>query len=131
MSIEQANLFGDANANHFTVSGWTASALLSGGGGFNEVISTNNANFTLSNSSLTRSTGGTFTLQGITKATLTGGAGANTFTVSDWTALAQLDGAGGDDYRINLDFNAGVYNITDFGAGTDSSPSTVPTSGTC
>jgi hypothetical protein len=120
--IEQANLTGDMNANRFTVSGWTHAAILDGAGGFNEVVSTNDANFTLSNTSLTRSTGGVFALQGITRATLTGGPAANTFTVSNWTALAQLDGAGGgDDYRIDLNTaDAGVYNITDTGtSGTD------------
>jgi len=122
LRIVQANLLGDATANRFTVSGWTASALLSGGGAFDEVISTNDADFTLSNTRLSRSTGGVFTLQGITRATLTGGPAANTFTVSDWTALSQLDGAGGgDDYRINLNpFPAGLYDIADTGtAGTD------------
>ncbi|HTK78649.1 MAG TPA: hypothetical protein VL371_25550, partial [Gemmataceae bacterium] len=120
--IEQASLLGDANPNRFTVSGWTGTGLLVGGGGSDEVISTNDANFTLSNSSLTRSTGGVFTLQGITRATLTGGRSANTFTVSSWSGLAQLDGAGGgDDYQINLNtFDAGVDNITDTGtSGTD------------
>lgn len=119
--IEQANLFGDANANRFTVSGWTASAFLSGGGGFNEVVCTDDANFTLSNTSLSLSTGGVFGLEDIVRATLTGGTAANTFTVSGWTALAELNGAGGGDtYRITLNAaDAGIYNITDTGGSTD------------
>lgn len=121
-NIEHANLIGGTSANHFTVSSWSGTAFLVGGGGIDEVISTNDANFTLSNSSLTRSTGGIFTLQGITMATLGGGAAANTFTVSGWSGLAQLKGAGGgDDYRITLNtVDAAVYNITDNGtSGTD------------
>ena len=48
-----------AGDNDFTVSGWTGGAFLSGGsGGTDSVISSNNANFTLSQTSLTRSDGG-------------------------------------------------------------------------
>src|SRR5262245_58199059 len=114
--IARANLTGDANLNRFTVSGWSALATLDGLGGFNEVVSTNDADFTLSGDTLSRSSGGVFTLGGIAKATLTGGASANTFIVSDWVGLADLDGAGGgDDYRINLAIGNGVFDIDDSG----------------
>jgi hypothetical protein len=122
-NIEQANLFGGADNTDFTVSGWTGTANLNGGGGLNRVISTNDANFTLSNTFLSRSTGGTFGLQGVTRATLTGGLSANTFTLG-WTGVADLNGAvGSDEYIVNLNTSAttfGTYQINDQGiAGTD------------
>ena len=42
---------------------------------------------------LTRTDGASFTLVSIENAQLTGGASANTFTVSGWTRTAALDGA--------------------------------------
>lgn len=122
-NIEEANLSGGADETQFTVSGWTSTANLNGGGGVNRVISSNDANFTLTNTFLTRSTGGTFGLQGVTRATLTGGASANTFTLG-WTGVADLNGAvGGDTYIVNLTTSTttfDVYQINDQGiVGTD------------
>jgi hypothetical protein len=120
--MENASLTGDANDNRFAVSLWTGTATLNGLGGVNEVVSANDADFTLSNTNLTRSTGGDFTLQGIGEATLTGGASANTFTVSGWTGTVDLNGSGGgDDYRITLNGSASAaYTVADSGtSGTD------------
>ena len=122
--IDQANLFGGADDTRFTVSDWTGTATLNGGGGTNRVVSTNDANFTLSNSLLTRSNGGSFTLQSITRATLTGGVSANSFSVAGWTGVVELNGGlAGDAYDIALSPNAitfGTYQINDLGtAGAD------------
>ena len=116
--IEQANLSGGTDDTQFTVSGWTGSATLNGGGGTNTVVSRDDASFTLSNSLLTRSTGGSFTLRTITRAFLTGGPSANSFTVG-WTGRAVLNGGlGGDTYSIGLSsssFIFGSYQIDDSG----------------
>ena len=95
-SIEAATLTGGASNNIFTVSGWTGTAIIDGAGGTADgIVSSNDANFVLANTSLTRSTGGTFTLSNLEGATLTGGAANNTFTVTGWTGSATIDGAGG------------------------------------
>jgi Ca2+-binding RTX toxin-like protein len=117
-SIEQANLTGGANVTLFTVSDWTGAAVLNGGGGLNRVISSNNANFNLTNTLLSRSNGGNFTLQNVTRATLTGGVTPNTFTLG-WDGVAEIVDVGGDDaYIVNLTTSAttfGVYQINDQG----------------
>ncbi len=94
--IEAATLTGGAGDNTFTVTGWTGTAIIDGAGGTaDSIVSSNNANFVLANALLTRSTGGSFTLANVEQATLTGGAGNNTFTVSGWTNSATINGAGG------------------------------------
>jgi hypothetical protein len=120
-SIERANLSGGADDTQFTVGSWTGTAVLNGGGGINRVLATNDANFTLSNTFLTRSTGGSITLQNITRASLTGGVSANAFAVSGWTGVVDLNGGfGGDAYAIGLSpsaINFGSYQISDLGTG--------------
>ena len=96
-SIQTAQLTGGASDNKFTVSGWSHSATLDGGAGSNTIISTNDANFNLSDTSLTRSDGSSFTLTTIRNAQLTGGASANTFHVGSYTGSATLTGLAGDD----------------------------------
>ena len=78
-NFTRAALTGGPSANTFTVSDWTGAATLAGGGGTDRVVSTNDAGFTLSDSSLTRSTGGgSFALMSIAEAYLTTGSGDNT-----------------------------------------------------
>src|SRR5206468_12733987 len=91
-SIEVANLTGGASANQFDVSAWTGSGRLDGQGPTtgDVIISSADVDYTLANDSLGRSGRGTFILAGIDLARLTGGAGANSFTVSDWTLAATL-----------------------------------------
>jgi Ca2+-binding RTX toxin-like protein len=97
-SVERVQLTGGASDNTFTMSGASTLAVtLTGGGGNDAVVSENDADFTLGNTLLTRSTGGTFALSGISRAQLTGGPGDNTFTVSGWTGAATLTGGGGAD----------------------------------
>src|SRR5262249_38669884 len=63
--------------------------------------STNDTDFTLTNSILTRADGGSFTLANIESAQLTGGASPNRFTVSGWTHAATLDGGANTDTIIS------------------------------
>ena len=93
----QADLTGGPSNNSFDVSGWTGTATIAGGGGTDTIVSSNDANFVLADSSLTRSTGGAFSLEQIQKAILTGGPSNNTFDVSGWTGYATLTGGGGND----------------------------------
>jgi RHS repeat-associated protein len=95
--IEQANLTGGIGSNSFTVSGWTGAATVDGGDGDDQIISSNDANFTLSNSLLTRSSGGTFVISHIETAYLVGGSGANTLNASTFTGSTTLDGGLGAD----------------------------------
>ena len=78
-AIEKVQVTGGASNNSFTVTGEDAYAVsLIGGAGRDTVISVDDADFTLKDASLARSTGGSFTLSQIESAALTGGAGANT-----------------------------------------------------
>lgn len=123
-SIETADLTGGASANSFTVTGWTGNGSLTGLAGNDVVNATNDVNFTLTDTLLTRTAHGDLVLSSIDTANLTGGASANTFVVSNWTGTAaNLNGVGaGDTYTVNLmGSGGGVTNINDTGAaGTDS-----------
>ncbi|MEX0676450.1 MAG: ubiquitin-activating E1 FCCH domain-containing protein [Pirellulales bacterium] len=72
-----------------------------GGTGADQVSVVGDANYTLTNSSLTRSAGGTIDLVNVQIASLTGGAGANRFTVESWNgSLVSLAGLAGNDSYI-------------------------------
>ncbi len=97
-NLQVANLTGGTSSNSFTVSGWTGAGNFIGGGGSTDtIVASKNANFLLSNSSLQTSDGLNVALSGFTKATLTGGAGNNTFTVDGWTGIGTLAGSNGID----------------------------------
>src|SRR5262249_6997769 len=74
-----------------TLSGGAGNNSLSGGGGLNTVQESGDPSYTLNNTSVTGTTG-TDTLQNITNAALTGGAGGTTFDVSNWTGTGTLTG---------------------------------------
>jgi Ca2+-binding RTX toxin-like protein len=100
-NIEAATLTGGPGADRFTVSGWTGSADVNGGGGTDTIVSSNDADFTLTDRLLTRSTGGTFRLASIERAILQGGAGNNTLDASGFTRGAVvLVGLAGDDRLV-------------------------------
>lgn len=108
--IQNANLTGGPGTNTFTVSGWSGTGKLIGpSGSTNTVIASNNSNFSLTDVLLTRSGHGDLQLQNIQYATLTGGAGANTFTVKNWSGNVTLNGVGGND----------TYNLTFTGVGSE------------
>src|SRR5262249_3519546 len=72
-------------------------------GGSSEVVVSDDANFTLTDTALTRSTGGTVTLDSVAQAALTGGASVNSFHVLNWTGSASLNGVGNSDtYQIDF-----------------------------
>ena len=74
-----------------------------GGGGSNTIVVTRDADMVLTATSLTVGTQ-VINLLNVLNAILTGGAGANTFTVdASWTGLAMIDGAGGDDTLVGPD----------------------------
>ncbi len=96
----KATLTGGAGGNTFTVGGWTGIGTLSGGGGTDTLVATRDANMTLTTTSLTTIGFGTLTLSSLEIATLTGGAGSNSFNVSGWNGTGTLTGEGGADSVI-------------------------------
>ncbi len=95
--IHQASLTGGPSDNTFDVSGWTGQATLDGDVGNDTVVSSNDADFTLTDTQLTRSTGGSFNLASIETARLTGGPGNNTLDASGFSGTTFLTGDGGND----------------------------------
>ncbi|MFM9964815.1 MAG: calcium-binding protein, partial [Planctomycetaceae bacterium] len=95
-----ATLTGGAGNDLFTVSAWTGSATLNGGGGTNTIESTKEADFTLTNSELQASGSLPVSLSNFTVAKLSGKSGNNRFVVSDWTGTAMLTGSGGTDQLV-------------------------------
>jgi len=86
--------------NNIIITG-AGSKQITGGGGYDTVREAGDLNFSLAGGTLTGY--GTAKLKGIENVELTGGAGANTFTVSGWTGRALLVGLGGNDsYIINF-----------------------------
>lgn len=72
---------------------------LIGGEGTDRIDESANANFTLTNKTLIRGTEED-TLDSIEIANLTGGSGANSFTLTGWTGTGSVNGAGGIDSII-------------------------------
>ena len=97
-NLQVANLTGGTSSNTFTVSGWTGEGSFVGGGGTTDtLVASKDVSFALSNVGLQSSDGMNLSLTGFTKATLTGGAGNNTFTVGGWTGTGTLSGGTGTD----------------------------------
>jgi Ca2+-binding RTX toxin-like protein len=113
IQMERARLTGTSSDNVFLVSGWRRPATLNGDGGSDKVVSTNNANFVLSNNRLTRSGSASIALLSIERAELTGGPGSNTFTVSGWTGNATLSGGMGGLDTVVAASNAADLFLTD------------------
>ena len=112
--IEAADLTGGASANTFDVSTWAGAGSLTGVGGNDTVAATKNANFVLTNASLTAGDGLALTLAGICTANLTGGAAANTFDVSGRAGAGKLTGGGGANTVAatkDADFNVGAASV--------------------
>jgi Ca2+-binding RTX toxin-like protein len=99
VSIQEASLTGGGGDNTFTVSGFTGTATLDGNAGADRVVSSNNANLTLTDATLAVSGGGGFFfLSSIESASLAGGAGDNAIDASGFTAgSTTLLGGGGSD----------------------------------
>jgi Ca2+-binding RTX toxin-like protein len=99
-NLQIANLTGGTSSNSFTVSGWSGSGTLIGGGGSDTVVASRDANFTLSDTELTASNGLSMTLAGIGIASLGGGLSNNIFMVSAWTGSGTLNGSIGTDQIV-------------------------------
>jgi hypothetical protein len=123
-NIRQANLTGISLDNVFDVSLWTGTGLLTGGSGLDRVVTVNDANLILSDTSLSRSSGGSFTLSGIKRATLGGGPGNNLLDAHAFSGDVLLYGAAGNDTLLGgsgndyLDAGTGIDGL-DGGAGDD------------
>ncbi len=90
-------LTGNALDNEIT--GGLGSDIIDGSGGANTLVETADANFTLTDVSLTRGSD-VDTLANIDRAEITGGAGANTIDANGFTGTTILSGLGGDDVLI-------------------------------
>ena len=111
-NFEGATLTGGATNNTFDVSSWTKAATLDGGlGTADRLIAAGDTSYTLAAASLARTGLPALTLAGIEGATLTGGVGDNTFTVSGWLGDAILDGGGGTDTVVSS--NASGFTLSD------------------
>lgn len=100
-NLQRATLRGGASSNTFTVSGWTGTGSLVGGGGTSDaIVASKNANFVLVPSTLSSSDGLFLALSGIANATLTGGVGENSFSIYGWAGRATVNGGNGNDELI-------------------------------
>lgn len=88
----------NGGAGNDTLSGLLGNDSLDGGTGNNTLIESANVNFTLTNTKLIGV--GTDSLANLQAAVLTGGTGANVFTVSGWTGSGSLSGMGGNDQIV-------------------------------
>ncbi len=118
-NIQTANLVGaNAGTNTYDVSGWTGGGGLDGpAGATNTVKATDDVNFAVSDTTLSRTGFTDLTLLGIQNAVLAGGASSNTFTASNWSGSATFDGAGGSDtYNLTLSGSGtGIFAVADSG----------------
>ncbi len=95
-NIATVSLTGGASANTFDVSAWTGNSVqINGGGGSDTLVSKDNADFTLTDTSLARSDGAKFALNGIANANLIGGAADASFDVTGWHGGGTLTGGAG------------------------------------
>jgi len=122
-NIQNVVLTGGASNNTFDGSGWTGTATFNGQGGLNTVVVSRPANFVLTDSSLTVSTGGTFQLIGIQNAVLTGGTGS-VFDVRGFSGTDVLNVAGGSNpvaspRGVNVSASEGIASPVAVGTFTD------------
>ncbi|MFO0909074.1 MAG: autotransporter-associated beta strand repeat-containing protein [Isosphaeraceae bacterium] len=93
----------DVNVPSFLLDVAGGAFTFNGGLGVDTIRATNNVNYTLAgDTSLASSGGGSLNLVGLAgeAAELTGGASANTFTLTNWTGTATLDGGAGADFLV-------------------------------
>ncbi len=98
------DITGGSLDNTINVTDWTGTGIFDGKAGLNRVVAVNDVDFTLADDALSRTGHGdiAFLNNTVRRAALTGGAGVNTFTVTDWSYQALLDGAGGTDSLIDV-----------------------------
>jgi hypothetical protein len=113
-----ANLTGGPSPNRFDVGGWTGTGLIDGQGGDDTVTASDNANFTLTNTSLDRTGAGTLNLESIETALLTDTGGNHTLDIGSWTGDGTLtgDAAGSDTVKAVKDATRVVLTDASLGA---------------
>jgi hypothetical protein len=117
LNVELASLSGGAGFNQFDVSQRRTPAAIHGGAGQDVILYRNDGNMVLTNNrlSVTGATNNFFELSGMDVAHLIGGAGSNTFTISQWAGSGIIDGGtGADRFNIssgNLDAVTGPWTI--------------------
>ncbi len=95
--MRTAALIGGPIANTFTVSGWTGSGSIAGGGVSDTLIAAKGANMTLKDASIATGDGISMTLSGIGAAKLTNTDSAHTLDASGFSGTTSLTaGTGGD-----------------------------------
>lgn len=102
-SIEIANLTGGPGADSFTLTGWTGTGSINGAAGIDTIVWEADANFILTDTSLTMTTGATsasMTLSSVERATLVGGQNDNSLDASNFSGRATLVGNEGNDTLI-------------------------------
>lgn len=100
-SFENAKLSGGASNNTFIISAWGSPATISGGSGTDLLSFSLDVDMTLTNSSLVATGLGTFSLNSVETAELTGGDSNNIFRASAFTAgPVTLNGGNGNDVLI-------------------------------
>lgn len=100
-NMEVFTFNGGAGNNTFTDLGFTGAATINGGGGVDAFAAVRDVNYTVS-STVVNSGPATFTYNGLSSLSLTGGGSANTFTVNSLNISATLSGqAGNDIFNIN------------------------------
>ena len=122
-SVERADLTGGAGDNTFDFNGWSGGGTIDGLGGTDEIRVTRDADMSLSAGSLIISVGLPIGITSIEAAALTGGAGANIFTLVGWEGNATLNGLeGADIYRVTPGTKASTISIVDTGAAPPTGP---------
>ncbi len=111
-NVEVAHLTGGTSANTFTVSGWTGSGALNGGGGNDILAATKNGLVTLSDQQIVTSDGMSLALTGIVNAILSGGSGDDTFDVLQWTGGGSVLGGGTGDVDTLLAQGNGAITLS-------------------
>ena len=98
--VTQAALTSGPSNDSFDVTGWTGSGSITGGGGFDTLISTVDADAVLTDTSLTRTNGASLVLAGIAKAIISGGASSNKLDATGFSGTAWLYGGAGNDTLV-------------------------------
>jgi hypothetical protein len=95
-SIGEAVLTGGPGNNTFDVGNWTGAGILDGGGGNNQIVATEDADFVLSDASLTISTGADFSLGSVQSARLACLSGDHQLDASAFGGQVLLYGGSGN-----------------------------------
>jgi uncharacterized delta-60 repeat protein len=95
--VERVQLAGGPSPNTFVVAGFTGSGSIDGGNGVDRIVASGSAGLTLTDTALTVSGGGTFTLVRVEEAQLSSGAGDDRIDASQFSGATTLAGGAGRD----------------------------------